>query len=1237
MEEDDQDVYVAQLREVFESCDLEKKGFLTKHGLIELCKKLQLEDQIPKLIAQLLGNEEHGKVNFEDFKEGFVIVLSDAIDGLTVSSGDEHVQEIEEPPKMVVNDKRYGRRSRPFDARYSDENGSADDGDVESISGSRPGSPDMKPEKQRKIDNPEDDREHKINSKDRRLSRANSQKLRKRESFRKRDSLRRQESFKKTSSVHTTKEEILEASGQINSGNTSNKWSPYQSMDNSGLSSPTEEQQLRQIWSEVNVGANGFLDKNELSVVCEHIGMDGIDEDELSLLFDELDDDHNGQVSFEEFLHGLFMARDKSQESDHTSCSDGLPDGLESPRNALPGGGKNATDQPMTSTLSRTVRTIEGNLLQVLDPENTGLARVDDVRDLWQAQENTEALELLKHADIDSEGKVNLSHLTSMLESVIYEKSDALCQAVVSIFKHELSYMRNHVESCNIEKEKLLENANNLVLEKSALIRESEESTRQLEHQFGVKLKQHEEAFNEKLQLAQNRAAADQDKAIATFSKKVLELEREIDRYKADDARVKQEIGEREDEIGRLDSTLNETQETLEESERVRARLEKELGNAAGLSRKLAEVVSERDILKQQQGQHATKGIREMEKINRQLRDENDELKSEVEMLKSQAKTNVKRNRSHRRRTTDRITRVGSVLSDYTKPVIIKRNKDGATSSDDSERDDIDGKPSIVRVSGDGGSNEDEQKTAALNNEQRKTIEDLTTKLNENAEKIKELQNTIRLQEQNIKTKDGSINKQKTSLEKLKNEMKEKTNDLVEKSDVIERLQSDLKAKEEEKQLCENQLQEIQKKTDSTIRDNEANIRNLKTEIESLKRINNSESSELKDRFNKELGNLTSQFTAEMEDLQQRFSAEKDEMEADFQKKYKKLQEEYQGTLETITELKSSFKIEKKLLLDEVHEETSELETGFENQKELLKQSYEEELQACKQKHSEELENLQNAVNALRDEKKQLEGFFEKEKLQINQQFAEEKAEIEQARKDLYSLERTVEEIEKERKSLENSLYQQNIKNTSLQDEISDLRRRNVNVENRYKSELDAEREKVNLVRTEMSTAKSKFTRDLSDLHDKLKRALSNSEKDQTARDKILNEAKVEILTLSKKLEEKARRCRDLEDERSTWEERVRMLDRQRREMELRVKKTQDSVDDHVKQLCKQLEESRARCVRTDTLIQELYIENAELTKSLQETEASQKKAEKSNRQLVEQKRALQRVISKLCGANALA
>lgn len=40
----------------------------------------------------------------------------------------------------------------------------------------------------------------------------------------------------------------------------------------------SEEDQLRVIWNEVNVGAIGFLDKYELLVVCDYIGMDFMNE-----------------------------------------------------------------------------------------------------------------------------------------------------------------------------------------------------------------------------------------------------------------------------------------------------------------------------------------------------------------------------------------------------------------------------------------------------------------------------------------------------------------------------------------------------------------------------------------------------------------------------------------------------------------------------------------------------------------------------------------------------------------------------------------------------------------------------------------------------------------------------------------------------------------------------------------------------------------------------------------------
>ena len=61
----------------------------------------------------------------------------------------------------------------------------------------------------------------------------------------------------------------------------------------------------------------------------------------------------------------------------------------------------------------------------------------------------------------------------------------------------------------------------------------------------------------------------------------------------------------------------------------------------------------------------------------------------------------------------------------------------------------------------------------------------------------------------------------------------------------------------------------------------------------------------------------------------------------------------------------------------------------------------------------------------------------------------------------------------------------------------------------------------VDLVKTEMSTLRSKHLRELDDVRERLDRALSNNAKDQTLRDKILNDAKVEILTLSDKVRRK--------------------------------------------------------------------------------------------------------------------
>ncbi|XP_046844954.1 ninein-like protein isoform X2 [Xenia sp. Carnegie-2017] len=1213
--EEDQDIYVAQLREVFDSCDVQGNGFLNEQGLINLCEKLQLQDQIPQLLSQLLGNKKDREVNFADFKEGFVVVLSHVIDDLDISSSEEGpAQESEVPPKIVVNEKRYGRRSRPVDLQCHDEDLTQDEADVESITCSQPKSPNIKPsvEKHRKLEN-----NHQSNKQHR--SHADNQKLQKRKSPKNVESINsRQDSVSSKRFVASSNEGIVEGSDEIS--NNMKQWTN----EHSNFAAPNEEQQLKQIWSDVNVGANGFLDKNELSVVCEHIGMENMEEEELSLLFDELDENRDGQVSFEEFLHGLFIARDKSHESD-PSYSEGLIHSFDDSNVALQPG-----DLPLTSTLSKPLQPVGGSLFSLLDPLNTGFAKVENVRELWISQENTEALHILENMEIDSEEKVNLLQLAANLESVVVNKSDSVCQAIISIFKHELSYLRNQEEASKIEKDKLLENCRNLANEKSSLIRESEENTRQLEMQFALKIKEQEEATKEKIQQFQQKTSDEHEKAVTIYSKKILELEGELKQYKSFESRVKQEIGEKVEEIGRLNSTLNETQDIVEENERIRSRLEKEIEKSSGLTKKLAEVVNERDNLKVLQSQNASRGIEEIEAINRQLRDENDELKNEVEILKSQAKSNVKRNRSHRRRTTDRITRVGSVLSDYTKPLIIKRNKDGLTSSDES--DVIDGKSSVVRVSGDGGSNGEEQ-NAAVDSEHKKTIEELGQQLNESERKLKNIETTVILQEQNIKSKDGLITKQKTSIEKLKNDLQEKNSVLLEKSELIGKLQKDVEHFTRQRDEEVNLREDLEQKNISTARDYERTIANLKLEIESMQRVNNSENNDMKERFDKELGNLTSQFTIEMDQLQQRLSREKDELELDLTTKYKALEEQYEGALETIKDNKDTFHHEKQQLLQTAEKEKNDIKVECEKKAEMLTKNYKNEQQKVKQQQHEEIKNLKDVINTLHHDKQQLESFFKNEKNEIEKRFAAEKDEIVQARQELYSLESTVEEMEKEKKSLENSLYQLNIKNTNLQDEILDLRRRNDN----DKKELKEQKEQVKLVRIEMSTLQSACNRDVAELKEQLNGVLRNNELDRTMREKVLNDAKVEVLALNEKLEEKAKKCRDLEDMRISMEEKVRNMDRYKRDIELRLKKAQNSVDEHVIELNKQLDEHRLQSLRRDNLIQELYVENAKLTKTLQESEAMQKKAEKSNRQLTEQKRALQRIISKLCGANALA
>ncbi|XP_031735732.1 ninein-like protein [Anarrhichthys ocellatus] len=117
MEEAELNHYVSQLKGEFDSCDTTATGFLDRDELTELCRKLQLDAHL--VVDTLLGGGCYNRVNFEEFKEGFVAVLSRSLDFSTSEDDSSYLEPVvpeEVKPKFVKGTKRYGRRSRPDDA-----------------------------------------------------------------------------------------------------------------------------------------------------------------------------------------------------------------------------------------------------------------------------------------------------------------------------------------------------------------------------------------------------------------------------------------------------------------------------------------------------------------------------------------------------------------------------------------------------------------------------------------------------------------------------------------------------------------------------------------------------------------------------------------------------------------------------------------------------------------------------------------------------------------------------------------------------------------------------------------------------------------------------------------------------------------------------------------------------------------------------------------------------------------
>ncbi|XP_067119469.1 ninein-like protein isoform X2 [Centruroides vittatus] len=647
-ESEEQDTYVSQLREVFQSCDIKNKGFLNREELILLCHKLQLTEKTNIFVYQLLGDDPNAKVGFDEFKEGFVSLLTESV-GLADAAendndeetGSQHLSDREVSPKFVLGTKKYGRRSRPV---FNEDGGTPDYSDSELLCVPIDGTP----------------------------------------------SLLRRSSLTKNSVTDVDNKMECSYESPIKYGSNGNLpmvtvssdqqvLETFESETNPHLDVPMEsdsnletnpEEYLQGIWKKLGVGKDGYLNLEELARVCERIGMEMSDE-VVTQLFEKLDCDQDGKVSFEEFLQGLFQhGGPQTTELNEIQITD-------SPLH------KNKFyKEDSQEDHQMAVVTSESGIFSSIDPENTGYADSSTIVELWDNLGLSGGIRVLKDLGFNANMKINLQNLTSMLEDELMSASNStLYKFAMLTYQNELRHVKVNYDQAAAEREKLRMGIAEANGRAALLAQEVDDHHAKLEKSSQNKLMYLEKKYQDQMKELQDELQRERDILAGQTNRIKQQFQREINVIREEEGKLRNRLTVLEQENSRLEQEVMLATEKCMEAERLKDAQQRELETVTELKQRVAELESGRGLLREQHYQSLLQELESYKNQNKELQDQIDELTLEVESLRQQL-ANSSRPQGKRHRIT------GSWLSDYTKDNnSLKRRGSGSSSEDNSDDD----------------------------------------------------------------------------------------------------------------------------------------------------------------------------------------------------------------------------------------------------------------------------------------------------------------------------------------------------------------------------------------------------------------------------------------------------------------------------------------------------------------------------------------------------------------------
>ncbi|KAM6922397.1 LOW QUALITY PROTEIN: ninein-like protein [Lycodopsis pacificus] len=580
MEEAELNHYVSQLKGEFDSCDTTATGFLDRDELTELCRKLQLDAHL--VVDTLLGGGCYNRVNFEEFKEGFVAVLSRSLDFSTSEDDSSYLEPVvpeEVKPKFVKGTKRYGRRSRPEDAAL------LPTGDPENPSASRT-EEDLSPPGIRRA------------------------------KVRRSTSLESVESLKSDEEAGSQKENILP---DLQSKGTEEEEEQEEELEVAG----GDQLALQQLSTEDLDGRVGVGDFQK--VLCgsapfscstpvrsadlqvrrsPHVG--------LSM------HRSSGLISGCGLLTWVRtdQTRTQTQTQTRTSC---CTQSQASEERSL-----------RTTPPSLLTATVGQRVLSRLD-EGSGCTSTERVVALWTEEGIRNARDILQTLDFPLEERLSLADLTLALDSELLVSGTGIEQAALISYKNEIQHLQVLVDQACSERDKVKTDLDQAHQRNLQLVREVDDRHASMETLNQSRIRQLEQDLRDRLAALRWQSQQESEAELQQTDRERRSLQ---DRaaLRVQEAELREELCGAAQESRRLQEDLRAATVKLTEAERSVKRLQRDLDQlllhkfggfdpaAAGLSHE----------------ERFSEIVKDYELQCRELRDRNDELSSEVELLKSQ-------------------------------------------------------------------------------------------------------------------------------------------------------------------------------------------------------------------------------------------------------------------------------------------------------------------------------------------------------------------------------------------------------------------------------------------------------------------------------------------------------------------------------------------------------------------------------------------------------------------------